>query len=62
MLRLLGILTGVDLAVKSPPFLRELLLGGNVLEGDGEMDEVKVEVLETPELKGLLAALLDLSS
>ena len=62
MLRLLGTLTGVDLAVKSPPFLRELLLGGNVLEGDGEMDEIKVEVLETPELKGLLAALLDLSS
>ena len=60
MLRLLGKLTGVDLAVKSPPFLRELLLGGNVLEGDGEVDEVKVEVLDAPELELVVAELLGL--
>ncbi len=44
-------LTGVDLAVEPPPFLRELRLGGNVLERDGEVDEVKVEVIEAPELE-----------
>ena len=51
MLRLLSTLTGVDLAVKSPPLRRVLSINWNIFEGDGEVNEVEVEVLNAPELE-----------
>ena len=50
----------MDLAIESPPLLRELHLGVDVLNGNGEVDKVQVKVVQTPELEGVLAALLDL--
>lgn len=46
-----GDLGRVDLAVETPPLRRVLGLNGNILEGDGEVDEVEVEVINAPELE-----------
>jgi len=50
---------GVDLAIISVP-LRGVAVGGiNVLEGDGEVDEVEIEVFQSPVLELELASGLD---
>lgn len=46
-----GTLTGVAFAIKSPPLWRVLVLGLNILEGDGEVNEVQIEVVYAPELE-----------
>ena len=48
----------MDLAVQSPPFRRVLGLDGNILEGDGEVHEEEVEVVEAPELELVLDELM----
>ena len=50
----------MNLAIKPPPFLGELDLRVNVLDRNREMDEVKVEVFETPERQRIASTLLDL--
>jgi hypothetical protein len=44
-------LTGVDLAVESPPFRGILRIDRNILERDREVNEVEVEVINAPELE-----------
>lgn len=51
-------LTGVNLAIQSPPLRWVLVLGLHVFEGDGEVDEVQVEVVDAPELELVLGDLL----
>ena len=52
--------TRVNTAVESPPLRRVLVLRLDVLKGDGEVDEVKVEVVDAPELELVLGDLLGL--
>ena len=56
------LLTRVDLAIKAPPLLRELGAGRNVLQRDGEVDQVEVEVFEAPEVERVFAGLLNLAA
>ena len=41
----------MDLSVKSPPLGRVFVLDVDILEGDGEVDEEKIEVVDAPELE-----------
>ena len=52
--------TGVNLSVKSPPFRRVLVIWVNVLESDGEMDQIQIEILDAPQVKLLLGNRLNL--
>lgn len=54
-------LTRVNLAVQSPPLRRILHARFDVLEGDGEVDEEEIEVVNAPELELVLSQLLSLS-
>ena len=44
----------MDCAIESPPLRRVLGRGLNVLEGDGEVDEEEIEVVNAPELELVL--------
>lgn len=52
------LLTRVALAIQTPPLRRVLVLGLHVLKRDGEVDEVKIEVVNAPELELILGDLL----
>lgn len=39
----------MDLAIETPPLRGELDAGLNVLEGDGEVNKVEVEVVKAPQ-------------
>lgn len=51
MLRKREILTGVDIAVKSPPLRGVLCVDRDILEGDGEVNKIEIEVVDAPELE-----------
>lgn len=53
-------LTGVNPTVKSPPLRRVLCRDVDVLKGNGEVDEIEIEVLKTPKAELVLGELLGL--
>lgn len=55
------LLTRVDLAIKTPPLRGELDAGLDVFNRDGEVNEVEVEVIKTPEVQGVFGGSLNLS-
>ncbi len=50
----------MDLAIKTPPLRGELDAGLDVLDGDGEVNKVEVEVVKAPQGQGVLGGRLDL--